>query len=108
MAQSRLNIRNCKAWEDRQGPGGPTLHVTCEVETSNSNQTPQLKEAVPQGINPAILILDLSITSTGIGNPVMGWKQAKFEKKVSAGQYTSVDIHSNGQSVCTCKVEIVQ
>lgn len=100
--------KNWKAWENRQPPGPPRLHVTGDVETSSTNQTPVLTEAVPQGINPAILILNLTVTSSGAGNDVMGWKQAKFEKRVTQGQYTNVDIHSDGQSVAVCEVEIVQ
>ena len=46
-----LNTRNWKAWQNLQPGtnGAPTLHVKGEVETSNGNQTPHLKEAVPQG-----------------------------------------------------------
>lgn len=102
--------KDWKAWEDRQpGPGKEVkLIVTGQVQTSNSNQALQLKEAVPQGINPAILILDLSITSSGVGNTVMGWKEARFEKKVSPGQHTSIDIHSEGQSIARSDVKVVQ
>ena len=110
MANPAPATRNWKAWEDRQpSPGsGPTLHVVGEVQTSNTNQTPHLDEATPQGINPAILILDLSITTSGVGNTVMGWKPVKFEKKVSPGQHTSVDVRWEGQSIAGCEVEIVQ
>ncbi len=101
--------RNWKAWEDRMpGPGmGVALYVTGEVETGNSNQTPHLREAVPQGINPTILILDLVLVPNGIGNPVMGWKPARFEKKLSRDHYASVEIRWEHALIATCKVEVV-
>ncbi len=99
--------RNWKALEDRQPPGPLTLYVTGEVETSNSNQIAQLREAVPQGINPTILILNLTITESGAGNAVMGWKPVRFEKKLTRDHYLSVDIHWEGKSIATCKVEVV-
>ena len=108
MAKTTLNTRNWKAWEDRQPPEPPRLNVTGEVETSNGNQTPHLAEASPQGINPEILLLDLTITTSGTGITVMGWKEVRFQKQVSKGQYTSVDIHSDGESVGQADVEIVQ
>lgn len=107
MAKSLPYTRNWHAWQNLQPPGPPTLHVMGEVETSNTNQTPHLKEAVPQGIIPEMLLLDLTITTSGIGNPVMGWKLVTFTKKISKDQYSGVDIHSEGQHVATIKVETI-
>ncbi len=103
------HTRNWKAWEDRlPGPGmGVAIFDTGEVETSNSNQIPHLREAVPQGINPTILILDLTLTTSGTGNAVMDWKSVRFEKKLSREHYLSVDTHWEGKSIATCKVEVV-
>jgi hypothetical protein len=108
MAKATLNTRNWKAWENQQPPGPPRLHVTGEVETSNGNQTPHLAEASPQGINPEILLLDLTITMSGVGITVMGWKEVRFEKQVSKGQYTSVDIRADGETVGKADVKIVE
>lgn len=101
--------RNWKSLEDRlPGPGmGVAIFVTGEVETSNSNQTPQLREAVRQGMNPTILILDLTFTTSGTGSAVMDWKSARFKKKLSRDNYVSVDIHWEYKSIATCKVEVV-
>ena len=100
--------RNWKAWEDRlPGPGmGVALYVTGEAETSNSNQTLHLHEAVPQGINPTILILDLTLTTSGIGNAVMDWKSVRFEKKLSRDHYSNVDVRWERESIANCKVEV--
>ena len=60
---------------------------------------PYLKEAVPPGINPRILILDLSIKADGPGLEVLVRKPASFRKKVRADQYSSVDIRWDGNSI---------
>lgn len=103
------NSRDWKATEDRQpGPSGPTLRVTGQFESTNSSQRAYLKEAVPQGINPAILILDLVIVSEGTGATVMDWKDVEpFKKNVSLGQHTSVTIQADGDLLAQCKVEVV-
>jgi hypothetical protein len=86
---------------------GVALYATGEVETSNSNQTPQLREAVPQGKNPTVLILNLAIAESGVGTAVLEWKPVRFEKKLSRDHYLSIDIHWEDKSVAACKVEVV-
>ena len=86
---------------------GVAIYVTGEVETGNSNQTPHLREAARQGMNPTILILDLTLITGGTGNTAMDWKSALFEKKLSRDHYVSVDIHWGYKSIATCKVEVV-
>jgi hypothetical protein len=104
-----LKTKNWEAWEDRTpGPQGSTLHVTGSVETSNSNQKAQLTEAEPQGFNPTILILNLSLASSGSGSTVMGWKEARFAKTIKVGQYSNVEIRSDGDTVASCKVEVAR
>ena len=97
------------AIENRQPPHGETvpLKVTGKVATTNANQMPYLAEAVPQGINKKILILNLTITSSGSGATVLGEKDVGFEKKVTPGQHTSVDIHWEGQSIAQRDVKVV-
>ncbi|MGC2780234.1 MAG: hypothetical protein WA418_31805 [Bradyrhizobium sp.] len=110
MANTPPKTRNWKAWQDLQvGPGKtPTLYVTGQVETTNTNQTPHLKEHVPQGTNPKILLLNLTITTSGVGNAVVAWRDVRFEKKIKKDQYSSVDILWDGKSVGQAKVETVQ
>jgi hypothetical protein len=110
MAVRAPNTRNWKAWEDRQ-PGPEKiikLIVTGEVEVSRTNDTPELKVAAPQGINPKILLLNLSINSPGApGGEQMTWKEVRFEKAVSAGEYTNVSILWEGNEIANCKVKVV-
>ena len=110
MSKSSPSTKNWKAWQNLQPPGPPgppRLTVTGEVETTNSNQTPHLSEANPQGINPKILLLNLSITTAGTGLTVVEFKQVTFAKEISKDQYTSVDIFSDSDPVGSAKVETV-
>jgi hypothetical protein len=100
--------KNWKAWQNLQPPGPPRLIVTGQVELSNTNETPDLREHVPQGINPEILLLDLSITAHGVGNPVMTWRDVRFEKSIQRDQYSTVEISWDGQRIESLSVETVQ
>ncbi|MFZ1884395.1 MAG: hypothetical protein WAU53_12555 [Rhodoplanes sp.] len=97
-----------KAWQNLQPPGPPRLIVTGQVEISNTNQTPQLREHVPQGINPKILLLDLTITSSGVGNDVITWREVRFEKQIIKDQHSSIDVLWDGQNIGRANVETVQ
>jgi hypothetical protein len=108
MVNSLPNTKNWKAWQNLQPPGPPRLIVTGQVEVSNTNQNANLSEHVPQGINPAILLLDLTITTSGAGNTVMTWRDVRFEKQITKDQYSGVDILWQGQSVGRADVETVQ
>ena len=92
---------------DLQPPSKPKLIVTGKVQTSNSNQTPHLAEHEPQGFNPKILLLDLTITASGAGSTVMGWREVRFEKPIQKDQYSSVDILWEGEHIAGAKVEDV-
>lgn len=110
MAKAALNTRNWKAWQDLQPPVGSTvkLTVTGEVEITNTNQTPHLAEHVPQGFNESILLLSFTISTSGAGNTVVEWRKvAPFKKDIREGQYTSVDILWEGESIGSANVESV-
>jgi hypothetical protein len=99
MAGSAPETSNWKAAEDRQPPGA-RLRVTGTVTTTMSNQEPRLTKANPQGINPSILLLDLTIATTGdIGSAVMGKPEVQYREDITAGQYTGVEIRYEGQSL---------
>jgi hypothetical protein len=88
-----------KAWHDRMPPGPATLHVTgtCRFPTHGYKVT--LKEAVPQGINPAILLLKKIVTPPS--GPVIQIPQdvaVHFRKKTNA-HYTHVTILPDGTTI---------
>lgn len=88
-----------KAWQDFMPPGPSTLHVTgtCRFPTHGYKVT--LKEAVPQGINPSILLL-LKIVTPPTG-PVIQIPQdveVHFRKKTKT-RYTAVTILPEGKTI---------
>ena len=96
-----VNTRNWKAWIDLRPPGPPALHVIGEVEVSQSTLHPKLGEAVPQGSNPAILILDLAASP---GNAQ--YVEVRFDKSpVRRGQYSNVQIRYEGDDEAFIDVE---
>jgi hypothetical protein len=99
MPGSAPETSNWKAVEDRQPPG-VNLKVTGSITTTYSNQVPHLTKARPQGINPAILLLDLSITTSGdVGNTVIGTRDVEYREDIKAGQYTSVQVRHEGKEI---------
>jgi hypothetical protein len=86
--------RNWKATESTDFAGGNRkLTVTGEVRVGAGNEAPVLTRAVPQGINPSILILNLSTETTGdVGTDALVWKDATYEEPIEEDQFTQVDI----------------
>lgn len=100
-----LKSRNWNAWINLM-PGSKTeLIVTGEVETTAGNLVPVLKEAVPQGFNPSILTLELTIERQGnFGTADVAYRNARFEKPAGQGQYDSVSIKHKGTEVVSMVV----
>lgn len=97
---SVLGSRDWRATEGTDLVGADRkLVVTGEVEMSRLNETPKLDEAVPQGFNPAIQILELSAQAYGDdgddGDDATSWEPVTFEKPVEKGQYTQVEIRGH-------------
>jgi hypothetical protein len=105
---AKPKTKDWKAWQNLQPIGPPKLIVIGKVETSNANQTPQLSERVPQGVNPKILLLDLTMQVSGKGGTVMGWQDVRFEKEIKKDQYSGVDVLWENNSVAQIEVETVQ
>lgn len=98
------------AWEDQMPPNppGPTLHVKGEVETPSSNIVPVLTAAAPQGINPKIFILKLTLEDNGkLGTQEVDCRLAKFEKDISPDQYSQVQINWKGAVIELLDVQVV-
>jgi hypothetical protein len=95
-----------QAWLDLMpGPGAtPTLHVTGECTTPTTGYKITLVPAVPQGINPKILLLKKVVKKpSGIVLPVVTKVPVHYIKKKSP-RYTAVTILPDGVTV---KVKIV-
>ena len=81
------------------------LVVTGDVQVTATNLTPKLTAHVPQGKNPRILLLDLTIVSSGgIGAPIVYYKSVQYTKVTSGHQYDEVDILFAGKIIQRIKV----
>lgn len=102
------NTRNWSAWENRQPPGPPRLHVTGEVETPSAHKVPRLARAIPQGINPSILILNLTVVETGETAPeVVAFRRVHYQETVEPGKFKQVQINCDGNVIALLEVAIV-
>jgi hypothetical protein len=93
-----------KAWLDLMPPGTPTLHVTGKCIFPKHGYKVTLKKAMPQGINPAILLLQKVVKPpTGIVIPTPQTVLVNFTLKTKT-KYKAVTILPDGVTV---KVQIV-
>jgi hypothetical protein len=76
-----------------------------EVEVTNTNQIPRLTEHAHQDTDAKLLLLDLTIESRGVGNNVVVWREARFEKAITKDQYLGFDILLDGGLVGHADVE---
>ncbi|UWQ36564.1 hypothetical protein K3552_13775 [Leisingera aquaemixtae] len=89
------------AWINLMPPSSGTLIVVGRVVTNGGDLQPKLTERIPQGINPQILILDLTIEQTGgPGTNDVAQRDVRFEKQASQGQHSTVEIYFEGEQ-CT-------
>lgn len=70
------------------------VHVRGEILVSNPGVSVELNYAIPQGINPDILLLRATfIQKPGIWPLMLTWKRAEYTSgMVQDGQYTDVQI----------------
>lgn len=90
------------AWINRMPPPPDDFHVVGDVEVGNPGVEALLTMKVPQGINPAILLLDLNfVQKPGIWPQVLTCVQARFDRVLIPGStpYTAVEIFHQGQRV---------
>jgi hypothetical protein len=87
------------AWHDRM-PGKPaTLHVHGEVTFPTTGYVVELRRAVPQGINPAILILDKVVRPpTGVVQQVVTTVVVRYREETN-DRFIEVRIEPDGISV---------
>jgi hypothetical protein len=97
-----------KAWKNMMPPiHSVKLIVTGEVTCPTTGWKVRLVEARPQGINPAILILQLVAKKPGgIVNPVLTAVAVRFDK-AKGGKYQQVTIRGGGPDF-TIPVQLAQ
>ena len=101
MAGSAPKTRNWSARENKHEPSGLHVIVSGEVEVSATNKHPQLAEAPHVG---KVLALDLTISESGAGAPLVVWMEASFHREVSADEFNHVEIRWYGKVIATVPV----
>lgn len=106
---AKITTSDWAAWVNLMMPGptpSGTLHVVGKVDTHSANFA-FLEKAVPQGINPAILLLNLR-TETGIA-PAANPQNVSYTEALSAkDQYSEVQVWCHGKLEATItKIEEV-
>jgi len=82
---------NWFAWNNLMPPGPPSFHIVGEVQVPNPGVDVLMTERMPQGINPAIILLDLHLVQrAGIWPQHVVVKQAHFEKP--GARYDEADV----------------
>jgi hypothetical protein len=94
-----------KAWHDNQPPGPARLYVTGKCTFPTNGYKVELKPHVPQGINPAIYILDKVVNKpSGPAEDVITTVEVRYEEKTSK-HYTEVNILPNDVHVDVKEVQ---
>jgi hypothetical protein len=104
---AKLLKNTFKAWINKMPGSQPKLIVTGKAEVPTTGWSGSLERAVPQGINPRILILDACLVEpTGKVNQLVSEVDLRFEESPPANEYTDVTVRLDGDEV-TVKVDIV-
>lgn len=96
------HVHDCKATANMMPPGPHSLTVTCKVK-ANAGQKAKLVPANPPGINPTIILFDLTIEGRGAQPADI---DAKYEDKNYKGHFKQASIKYNTE-VETCDIKIV-
>lgn len=98
--------RNWKANELPDFAGGRYhIEVSGEVETTATNLVPKLSYHAPQGFNPRILMLDLTIEKHGdVGGQVVMFRPVSLRRPSRGDDYDEVDILFDGAIIERIKV----
>jgi hypothetical protein len=92
---------------NKQPPGPPSMRVHGDVEVNTGGWSGALVKAVPQGINPLVLILELKMTPpTGIVTQGFTKVSVEFHEKPAAHDYTDVTI-LDGKDSFPVQVQVV-
>jgi hypothetical protein len=87
------------------GPRNRDLIVTGQVQLGVAGQGVSLKIMEPQGINPAILMLEVDIEEK-IGAQVLTWYDVRLEVPTDQSAYTEVSILWKGEMLATVPIMI--
>jgi hypothetical protein len=97
------------AWMNRMPPGPASFHVTGVVRLPTPGYDVKLVAATPQGINPAILILDLQVAPRpGIWPQVVTSVSARYDQSPAGTAYQSVHVREPDGEAVNIDVDMVE
>lgn len=101
------STRNWNAFCNKMPPSPGNFYVVGEVETMAGNRVPILRPSVPQGINPAILMLTLTIEDSGqIGTQDIAYRGVRYDRSSCDG-ISQVTILWEGDIIASLDVQDV-
>lgn len=104
-----MNKDDWSAWINKMPPPPDSFHVVGKLMASNPGQTAKLTPAVPQGVNPAILILDLKMEQKpGMWPQVLVPILARYDVDPYTGAHSQVTIRKDAECSITIDVKTVQ
>jgi hypothetical protein len=104
-----FDTRDWYAWVDLMPPGPKSFHVVGSVLAPTPGYKASMKPAVPQGINPKQLILELELVPLpGNWPQVLTWIEARYDQESFDGDYDEVAIRCGGEILAVVPVEEVQ
>ncbi len=104
---SGITTRDWYAWLNLMPPGPCQLHVSGEIQVPNPGVDPLITPREPQGINPAVFLLDLYLVQRpGLWPDVLVWKQVRYDKVLPSKQeYSEVQIFCGDIVIATIPVQ---
>jgi hypothetical protein len=109
LETKKVKTQNWYAWINKMPPQPNKFHIRGDVEVSNPGVEVALHKRQPQGINPAIIILDLFlIQRPGTWPALVTLKTAAYEEVGPNLPYNNADVFHQGESVASVPVQIIQ
>lgn len=107
MIEPMLKVRNLVAIDADGDFAGHNRKLTVdgEIEVKTTNGVPNVTEAQPPGISPVTLILDVVVSTSGVGGDALTWKAFHFDKPIENQEYRDIDLHVEHQSIGKVAVE---
>ncbi|QDU35747.1 hypothetical protein Mal4_00290 [Maioricimonas rarisocia] len=97
---------NWYAWNNLMPPKPDDFHIIGDIEVPNPGVEPVLAQKVPQGVNPAILLLDLFLVQQpGNWPQVVVTKQVRFDRRNAT--FEQAQVFCGNEVIADVKVEDV-
>jgi hypothetical protein len=112
MANNMPQTKDWAAYENQMPSTGSTgdkvpFYVIGTVTVGKLSDKPHLAKASPQGTVSSELILELTVDTSGTGATVINDKPVRYDDQVSKGQYKTVLVVWQGETVTNIKVQVV-